>query len=66
MGRGPDILMSAQTANDMPYIDQLRQLFKQGVHEWGYYDWELIKEIKNLSALQRLGKKLERMVYGRS
>ena len=43
----------------MPYIDQLRQLFKQGVHEWGYYDWELIKEIKSLSAMQRLGRKLE-------
>lgn len=66
MGRGLNILMSATTVTNMPYIDQLRQLFKQGVHEWGYYDWELIKEIKSLSALQRLGRKLERMVHGRS
>ena len=58
--------MSAQTANNMPYIDQLRQVFRDGVRETGYYNWELIKEIKNLSAMQRLGKRLERMVYGRS
>jgi len=44
----------------MTYLDQLRKDFTEKLDR-GFTDWELLKEIKALSRLEKYGRKLQRL-----
>ena len=51
-------LMFVPTADS--YINELRFQFKEGA-KTGYYNWELIKEVKAVSGLERIFNKLNQL-----
>ena len=45
----------------MTYIDQLRQLFREGAAN-GFYDWDLIEEIKKLARMRKMMRTLQKVL----